>query len=133
MIANFADSYYYLALVNDRDAGHEKALEFSRRFRGQTVTTEWVLIEVADALSAPNLRPIFLDLLDEIENNPGLTVVEASHELFQRGVELFSHRPDKAWSLTDCISFLVMEDHGINEALTADHHFEQAGFVPVLL
>ncbi len=133
MIANFADSYYYLALVNERDAGHEKALEFSRRYRGQTVTTEWVLIEVADALSTPKLRPIFLDILGEIENNPGLTVVEASHQLFQRGVELFSRRLDKAWSLTDCISFLVMRDHGINEALTADHHFEQAGFVPVLL
>jgi predicted nucleic acid-binding protein len=133
MIANFAVSYYYLALVNERDAGHEKALEFSRRYRGQTVTTEWVLIEVADALSTPKLRPIFLDILGEIENNPGLTVVEASHQLFQRGVELFSRRLDKAWSLTDCISFLVMRDHGINEALTADHHFEQAGFVPVVL
>ena len=82
MIVNFADSYYYLALVNERDAGHEKALEFSRRYRGQTVTTEWVLIEVADALSTPELRPIFLDILGEIENNPGLTVVEASHQLF---------------------------------------------------
>ena len=98
----------------------------------RTVTTEWVLIEVADALSAPEQRPVYLDLLSDLRNDPGLVVVEASHDLFERGVDLFARRPDKSWSLTDCISFLVMEEHGLSEALTADHHFKQAGFVPLL-
>jgi hypothetical protein len=53
--------------------------------------------------------------------------------LFDRGIARFSQRPDKSWSLTDCISFVVMEERGIREALTADHHFGQAGYVPMLM
>lgn len=60
------------------------------------------------------------------------SIHEASHNLFERGVTLFSHRSDKEWSLTDCIPFVVMEEQGISEALTADDHFEQAGLVPLL-
>lgn len=124
----FADSYYYLAFVNERDAGHERVIEFSRAYMGGSVTTEWVLTEVADALSAPDQRQIFLELLAQLRSESGLMIVEASRELFDRGVDLFSQRPDKAWSLTDCISFTVMTERGLSEALTADHHFEQAGF-----
>ena len=57
-------------------------------------------------------------------------MVLASHELFTAGVELYCQRPDKDWSLTDCISFVVMKHGQITEALATDHHFEQAGFVP---
>lgn len=99
---------------------------------GRAVTTEWVLMGVADALSAPEQRDIFLELLARLRAESGLDIEEATHEQFERGIELFSRRPDKAWSLTDCISFLVMHERGISEALTADHHFEQAGFVPLL-
>ena len=128
----FADAYYYLAFVNERDAGHVAAIQFSQIYAGDTVTTEWVLMEVADALSDPWQRPIFLELLTRLNNEPGVTIIEASHELFDRGIALFSQRPDKSWSLTDCISFVVMEQYGLTESLTADHHFEQAGFVPLL-
>jgi predicted nucleic acid-binding protein len=128
----FADSYYYLAFVNDRDSGHERAVDFSRSYRGCTLTTEWVLTEVADALSAPEQRGVFLELLAQLRDHAGLTIVEASHELFDRGITLFSQRPDKSWSLTDCISIVAMQQHGIQEALTADHHFQQAGFILLL-
>lgn len=128
----FADTYYYLAFVNSHDAGHARAMGFSRAFRGRSMTTEWVLLEVADALSGPDQRGVFLELLANLRRDPGLTIVEASHDLFDRGVALFSKRPDKSWSLTDCISFVVIEEHGLTEALTADHHFEQAGYVPLL-
>ena len=128
----FADSYYYLAFVNVSDAGHERALEFSRSYRGKTMTTEWVLMEVADALSAPDQRSVFLELLEHLKSDTGLIVIESGHEMFERGVALFAERSDKSWSLTDCISFLVMNDHGLTESLTADHHFAQAGYVPLL-
>lgn len=128
----FADSYYYLAFVNERDAGYEAAIEYSRSFVGRSVTTEWVLMEVADALSDPWQRPIFLELMSRLRSEPGVLIVAASHDLFDRGIALFSERPDKSWSLTDCISFVVMQEHGLTEALTADHHFEQAGFVRLL-
>jgi predicted nucleic acid-binding protein len=132
MRAVFVDSYYYLAFVNERDAGHNAAIEYSRKYVGLSVTTEWVLAEVADALSEPAQRPIFLELMARLRNERGVSIVAASHDLFDRGIALFSQRPDKSWSLTDCISFVVMEEHGLTEALTADHHFEQAGFVRLL-
>ena len=59
-------------------------------------------------------------------------IVPASRELFQRGVELFTQRPDKDWSLTDCPSYVVMKEQDIEDALTTDPHFEQAGFTVLL-
>src|SRR5882757_7644644 len=105
MRAVFADSYYYLAFVNERGAGYEAAIAYSRTYVGRSVTTEWVLMEVAGALSDPWQRPIFLELMARLRNESGVLIVEASHDLFDRGIDLFSRRPDKSWSLTDCISF----------------------------
>ncbi len=132
MKAVFADSYYYLAFVNERDTAHEAVIEYSQTYTGRSITTEWVLMEVADALSVPDKRPVFLELFARLRSEPGLLIVEASHALFDRGIRLFEQRLDKSWSLTDCISFVVMQEHGLTEALTADHHFEQAGFVRLL-
>ncbi len=126
------DTYYFLAIGNDRDQGHRRAVEFATNYTGRMLTTEWVLTEVADALSSPERREQFLILLALIGSDENWTVVQASHELFERGVALFSQRADKSWSLTDCISFVVMGDQGLSEALTADQHFEQAGFVRLL-
>ena len=69
----------------------------------------------------------------KLRANPNITITAASAELFERGCRLYADRPDKDWSLTDCISFVVMEEKAITEALTADHHFEQAGFNALLL
>ena len=67
-------------------------------------------------------------LYQRLRGNPGVTIVPANTEVFEQGVELYSRRPDKSWSLTDCISFVVMQRYGLTDALTGDHHFEQAGF-----
>src|SRR5205814_1012964 len=96
------------------------------------VTTTWVLTELADGLAATPDRHLFRVIHADLEQEPRTTVLPPSQELFDRGVKLFNARPDKKWSLTDCISFVVMEERGIHEALTADHHFEQAGFVALL-
>ena len=77
-------------------------------------------------------RPAFLILMQQLETDPELTVVPGSHDLFERGFQLFKTRADKEWSLTDCISFVVMEQMALTEALTADRHFEQAGFTMLL-
>lgn len=128
----FADSYYYLALLSRRDAGHRKAVQFSDRYRGQIVTTEWVLAEIADGLSAADKRHGFVALRSQLASDPAVTIVPATTELFQQGCELYEQRTDKDWSLTDCLSFVVMQSLGLTEALTADHHFEQAGFTALL-
>jgi predicted nucleic acid-binding protein len=132
MNAVFADTYYYLALLSESDAAHATALQLSRTLSGTTVTTAWVLAEVADALASPVLRPLFLALYERLRANPHVTIVPPTAELFEQGVELYARRSDKAWSLTDCISFVVMEHCKLSDALTGDHHFEQAGFRPIL-
>ena len=72
-------------------------------------------------MSIPALRPTLRAQRD-------VEIVPATHELFERGCALFAQRGDKAWSLTDCTSFVVMRERDLEEALTADQHFEQAGF-----
>jgi predicted nucleic acid-binding protein len=93
-----------------------------------------VLTEVANHLSSqPHHRARFGQLLADLEADPNTQIVESSHALWTRGAERYLDRPDKEWSLTDCISFVVMEERGVIEALTMDHHFEQAGFAILLM
>ena len=124
----FADTAYYLAFLNVHDELHGRSAEFTTSFDGQLLTTTWVLTEVADALSRPAFRSTVVDFVRAIQTDPQVTIVPADQELFDRGFDLFARRPDKDWSLTDCISFLVMEELGLKEAATLDRHFVQAGF-----
>lgn len=131
MNAVFADTFYFLALLNERDAAHAKASLFDATAR-PLVTTAWVLTEVGDAMSAPENRPAFLELLDMLQDSPDARIIGPTDELFQRGIELFRQRVDKEWSLTDCISFVAMKNERVTDALTGDRHFEQAGFRALL-
>jgi hypothetical protein len=128
----FADTAYYLALLNVHDELHGRSTEFTTGFNGQLLTTTWVLTEVVDALSRPAFRTTVVDFVRAIQTDPQVTIVPASQELFDRGFDLFAHRPDKEWSLTDCISCVAMQEHGLTEALTSDHHFRQMGFRTLL-
>ena len=132
MTAVFADSFYYLAVMNADDAAHERAVRVSDSLGGPVVTTAWVLTEVADALAAPGQRSGFLALLEALRGDPEVSIVPPNEDLFEAGISLYSRRPDKDWSLTDCISFVVMQQRGMTEALTGDRHFEQAGFKALL-
>ena len=96
------------------------------------VTTEFVVVELADALCKPPHRDEVLALCNVVETDPAFRLVRATSELIQRGRKLYRERADKEWPLTDCISFIVMQDQGLSAAFTADHHFEQAGFKALL-
>jgi uncharacterized protein len=128
----FADSFFFFAIFNPHDAAHAKAIDLGRQHRGPLVTTAWVLTEVADGLAHTPHRKVFRRLIEDLEANKANLIVPANAEIFEKGVELYSARPDKQWSLTDCISFVVMSEEQITEALTGDHHFEQAGFKALL-
>lgn len=132
MTAVFRDAYYFVALLNPRDEGHAAALRYTSSFSGRLWTTAWVLTEVASACARPPGRSAFLSPLADIENDPRVYIVAPSDDQYGRGKELFAQRPDKEWSLTDCISFVTMKEHRLTDALTADHHFEQAGFTVLL-
>lgn len=124
----FADTYYWLALINPRDAAHQEAIALSQSLTQPLVTTTWTLTEVGDAMCQPANRPTFVRLLQDIKADPDTSVVESEQEWFDLGAKLFAARLDKKWSLTDCISFVIMEDMGITDALTGDGDFTQAGF-----
>jgi uncharacterized protein len=128
----FADTFFFLAVLNRRDPAHEEALQFYDDASLHFVTTEWVLSEVANASSAPAMRPGFKRLFDLLERDTRVLVIPASHDSFHRGLEFFFNRPDKGWSFTDFASFEVMHEEGIEQARTGDHHFEQAGFRTLL-
>jgi len=128
----FADSFYFLALWNAEDRGHAKALAFTNGYHEAMLTTDWVVVELGDALARPPNRERFLRLFRVLQRQSELTIIPASRSLLHDGLKLYENRPDKEWSLTDCISFVVMEREGLTDALTADKHFEQAGFVALL-
>ncbi len=112
-----------------------KALEVRRELRqrnARMVTTDFVLIEVADGLSNPPLRKAVIAFIEELRREKTIEIVPVSDDLMARGWNLYRQRPDKEWGLTDCISMVVMQEKGITDAFTSDHHFAQAGFTVLL-
>ena len=132
MNAWFADSFFFFALLNPEDEAHSRAMDIINRLQTDLITTAWVLTEVADGLASADNRGRFIALLQFLRSNKHAILLPLDQSTFDRGVELYAERPDKDWSLTDCISFVVMREHGLKDALTGDHRFEQAGFKALL-
>lgn len=124
----FADTFAFIAWLNPSDDSHSLVARYLDTFNGHILTTEWVFMELADALCAPHARSTVVAFLQAARADPMFEIIEYSSDSYQAGFDLYAARSDKSWSLTDCISFSVMTDRGLIEALTADHHFEQAGF-----
>ena len=133
--ALFLDSAYAVALAAPDDQFHFKAAALAAELRSrnrQMLTTQAVVFEIGDALSKPKFRRVAIELMTGIFTDSRIEVVPVTSALVQRAFELFQQRPDKGWGMTDCLSFIVMEERGIQQALTTDEHFEQAGFVALL-
>jgi len=127
----FADTLYWYALANTRDEWHLPANRARKRLKKvQIVTTDEVLVEFLTAMSGggPRLRQTAVDLAREIMADVNVTVIPQTHFTFLRGLDLYEKRPDKKYSLTDCVSMIAMRDESITDILTNDHHFEQEGF-----
>ena len=131
MNAVFADTFFYLALLDETDPGHERALAESKIPR-LLLTTEFILLELGNACARAEDHADFLALVAGLRASPRVRIIPLSPDLFNRGLARMRERNDKDWSLTDCVSFIVMEEEGLNEALTGDQHFEQAGFKALL-
>jgi len=128
----FADTFFLLGLANPLDEAHPRCVAFAKEHHGRLLTTGWVLAEVGDALAAPVNRARAARFVSAILRSAQFQVVPPTHFQLENGLALYARRPDKYWSLTDCISFIAMEQEGLTEAATADHHFEQAGFRALL-
>jgi predicted nucleic acid-binding protein len=132
----FLDTSYAIAIGSPRDEHRPLARELARRIRAagtRIVTTQAVVIEIGDALSKVHLRAAAVDLMDVLEEDPAVEIVPVTDDLYAEGAALYRRHKDKEWGMTDCLSFVVvMRRRGIMEALTADAHFSQAGFLPLL-
>jgi predicted nucleic acid-binding protein len=130
----FADTGYWIALLNSRDGLHEKAAEVSLSYSSDhIVTSEMVLAEFLNSFSeyGTKLRQAAARATQSLIESH-ITLVPQTSELFARSLRRYREMADKSWSLTDCSSFLIMEDMKIVDALTHDRHFAQAGFHPLL-
>jgi predicted nucleic acid-binding protein len=128
----FADTFYWVALLVRRDSWHGRATTFSHTLTHADIlfTTDAVLLEFLAAISAagPVLRQRAAERVEDMLTDPSVRVVEVTRARFRDGLVLYKSRPDKAYSLTDCISMHVMRREGLTDVLTNDRHFTQEGF-----
>ena len=128
----FADTSFYLALWNPADRMHAKASEWVRSSFDRIVVSEFVLLELGNFLCRSRSRERFPSLVRHLHRDAQTRIIPATSRLLEAGLSLYERRPDKEWSPTDCTSFVVMQEQGLRNALTSDHHFEQAGFKVLL-
>jgi predicted nucleic acid-binding protein len=131
----FVDTLYFVALFNPRDQWHERALAASKLVaETKLITTEEVLVELLNFFSeyGERARRGAVIQTEGILSAANIEVVEQSHETFIAGLTLYKVRPDKGYSLTDCVSMHAMRERGISHILTHDDHFRQEGFTVLL-
>ena len=127
----FLDTAYAIALSSQQDSLHSVALQIADALEAEgtsIVTTRAILLEIGNALSKQRFRSAAIALLRALESDPSVEIVPFSTELYDQAFALFRQRPDKEWGLIDCVSFVVMRERDITQALTSDDHYRQAGF-----
>lgn len=131
----FLDTAYAIALSSPNDQFHARAVDLAEQLEvlgTRLVTTRAVLLEIGNALAKQRYRQAGVQLLTTLEADPKVDIVPLSESLYARAIQLYRERSDKEWGITDCVSFLIMRDRGLTEALTTDEHFQQAGFRALL-
>lgn len=124
----FIDTLFVVALVNPNDQYHKKASELAEKYEGHPLlVTDAVLLEIGNGL-ARNYKQQAVEIIEQFFASDEVEIVHLTPELFERGFTLYKTHKDKEWGLIDCISFEVMREAGIADALTFDRHFVQAGF-----
>ena len=131
MSALFADAFYWIALADFADSAHQRALTLTAKLAAShIVTTDEVLTEYLTFFSTA-LEPLRREVAESVEgilSSSVIRVIPQSRDSFRSGLQLYRARPDKGYSLVDCISMQTMRKEGLTEVLTNDRHFEQEGF-----
>jgi uncharacterized protein len=130
------DTSFVLALENRDDPYHERAKSLANDFNRESgvLLLHWgILLEIGDGYARIERREKGCRLLDKLRREEGFRIVSLTGTLLQDAIALYGKRSDKNWGLTDCISFVLMRQEGVFEAMTADAHFRQAGFRALLL
>jgi uncharacterized protein len=124
----FLDTLFVIALINQRDQYHDRATALAAQYEGRGfLTTDAVLLEIGNAL-ARKFKQQAVEAIGHLLTSEDVQVLRLTPELFAEAFALYESHRDKEWGLTDCISFVVMRREGVQEALTFDQHFVQAGF-----
>jgi uncharacterized protein len=135
MIEVFLDTSFAIALSSQTDRNHLQAVELAGQLelhKTRLVITQAILLEIGNALYKQRYRIAAIQLLESLETDRNVEIVLLTKDLYRQAFNLFKQRQDKEWGLVDCISFIVMQERGITDALTADAHFQQAGFRALL-
>lgn len=135
MTSVFADTSYWIALLNPRDALHQKARSVSAHFSSATIfTSEMVLVEFLNSFSEadPRSRGAAVKLAEALRTTARVRVIPQTSEQFEAALQHYKRADDKSWSITDCASFQIMQRERLRSALTHDKHFSQAGYEPLL-
>ena len=133
MTRTLIDTSYIVAVVSDRDENHERANRLVDEYDQKLLlVTDAVLLEIGNALSK-NFKPEAVEIIENAFSSERIEVVRVNETLFDEGFELYKSHSDKTWGLVDCISFVVMRENNVTDALTSDKHFVQAGFRALML
>ena len=127
----FADTVYWVALINPKDEWRNQARSATALLGdAQIITTDSILIEVLNffAEHGNEARRRAVSVVEEILENPKIEAVPQTHDNFLAGLSFYNARADKGYSLTDCVSMITMRERNITEVLTHDRHFGQEGF-----
>ena len=128
---NFLDASGWIALLNGTESHHAEANRIWRDLGKQrivTFMTDWVVAETGNGLARSRCRELFSQSVRVFMTAPNIRLIHVDGALLVKALDLYEARRDKGWGLVDCASFVVMAEQGIRDALTSDHHFEQAGF-----
>ena len=129
----FVDTLFVVGYTNKRDQYHEKAVELAAQYNRQPLlTTDAILLEIGNTLSG-RFRQQAIQTIEDFFESEEVEVIRLDESLFSKAFELYKSHADKTWGLVDCISFVVMNENGITDALTCDKHFVQAGFNALML
>ena len=124
----FVDTLFIVDLINKRDQYHQRALELAQKFENYPlITTDAILLQVGNALSS-NYKSEAVELMETFLNSDDIEVIRLNPELFEEALNLYKQHQDKSWGLVDCVSFVVMKQNKVTQALTFDKHFIQASF-----
>lgn len=121
----FLDTSYLLALIRKKDARHEDALAASVNYAGPFITTDLVLVELANCLSQPPYRASAVAIIEKIRTDGNTMVVPFGSEGMEKALSLYKERPDKSWGLVDCFSFVVIKEKAIINPLRISGNFFQ--------
>ena len=128
----FIDTHFVIALINERDSHHQRAVKLSEQYQGWSfVTTDAILLEVGNALGR-YFRQSAIETIDYFLKTENAELVHLTPQLFEQAFTLYQRYQDKDWGMTDCVSFVVMREQNITMALTFDQHFVQAGFLAMM-